>query len=161
MSALVVRRAKADDMAAIHRLLLAFGHHWNHPEWVSATPAALAEAMLVADPKGFGHVAEADGTVVGVALWYLAFNFWMAKPVLYLEDLYVDEAARSLGAGEALLRALATEAVERDCAWMEWIVADDNIAGKRFYARHGGSHQSEYEIWRMYDDELRAFAGER
>lgn len=153
-----VRCATAQDVAAIHGLLRAFGRLWNHEDWVTSTPAALEKALFAPDHKGFAHVVALDGAIVGVALWYMAFNFWMTEPVLYLEDLYVDDAARGSGAGEALLRTLAAEAIARDCAWMEWIVPGDNIAGKRFYARHGGSQQSDYELWRMEGDALRALA---
>lgn len=158
MAAPAIRVATVDDVAAIHRVLMAFGRLWQHEDWVTSTPASLERALFGPDHKGFAHVAEIDGAIVGVALWYMAFNFWMTVPVLYLEDLFVDESARSSGAGEALLRTLAAEAIVRGCAWMEWIVPADNIAGKRFYARHGGSHQSDYELWRMEADALHALA---
>ncbi len=159
MTAVIVRPATVHDVAAMHGLLRAFGRHWNHEDWVTSTPIALETALFGPDHKGFAHVAEHNGGVVGVALWFLTFNFWMAEPVLYLEDLYVDEAARGSGAGEALLRSLAIEAEARNCAWMEWVVLGDNSAGKRFYARHGASHQPDYELWRMERDALRNFAG--
>lgn len=153
-----IRAVTPGDVPAIHQLLLDFGRHWGHEEWVSGSPDALAQALFGPDHKGHGHVAVIDGAVVGVALWFLAFNFWMAQPVLFLEDLYVDETARGSGAGEALMRALAGEAVARECAWMEWIVAVDNVAGQRFYARHGASAKVEYDLWRLEDDELRSLA---
>lgn len=159
MAAPSVRRATSHDAADIHRLLVAFGALWNRPEWVTGTPAALEAALFGPDPKGFAHVALVEDAVVGVALWYMAFNFWMATPVLYLEDLFVDASARDSGAGETLLRALAAEAVDRDCGWMEWIVPSNNIAGKRFYARHGASNHSDYELWRMERDALNRLAG--
>lgn len=155
----VIRAATIADVPAIHGLLQRFGTHWGNPDWVSATPEALSAALFGADPKGFGHVAQIDGQVTGVALWFVTFNFWMAEPILFLEDLFVDEAARGSGAGEALMRALAREATERGCAWMDWIVRTDNHAGQRFYARHGGVRQGDFDLWRMERDALARLAG--
>ncbi|WP_374146195.1 N-acetyltransferase family protein [Sphingomonas sp. 28-63-12] len=158
---LAIRRATRNDVPEIHRLLLAFGRHWHREHWVSGTQAALDKALFGHDLRGFAHVAALDDTVVGIALWYLTYNFWLAEPVLFLEDLYVDEPARGSGAGEALLRALAAEALDRDCAWMDWIVRTDNEATKRFYARHGGTHNADFDLWRMEGDQLRALAEHR
>lgn len=159
MADVSIRPAAPGDLPAIHRLLTNFGAHWERPEWVTATPVALDAALFGTDHKGFAHVAERDGNVVGAALWYLTYNFWMATPILFLEDLYVDEAARGSGAGEGLMRALADEAVVRDCAWMDWIVRVDNIAGQRFYARHGGALEADFGLWRMERDALIRLAG--
>lgn len=159
MASVTIRAAEPRDVADIHRLLLAFGRHWTHEDWVTSTPETLDKALFGPDHKGFGHVAERDGQILGVALWFMAFNFWMTEPVLFLEDLFVDEAARGSGTGEALIKALAVEAVSCDCAWMEWIVRADNIASQRFYARHGGQHMAEYGLWRLEGDALQALAG--
>jgi len=158
MAELATRSAARADVPAIYRLLTDFGAHWGRPDWVTATPDALEAALFGVDHKGLAHVAVLDGDVVGVALWFLTFNFWMATPVLFLEDLYVDEAARGSGAGEALMRALANEAVARDCAWMDWTVRVDNDAGQRFYTRHGGAHEADFGLWRMERDALERLA---
>lgn len=154
MPDLSVRPAAPGDVPAIHRLLTSFGALWGKPEWVTTTPDALDAALFGPDHKGFGHVALIDGDIVGVALWFLTFNFWMATPVLFLEDLYVDEAARGSGAGEALMRMLAREVVARNCGWMDWVVPVDNVAGQRFYARLGGARASGYDFWRMEREAL-------
>jgi len=158
MAGLAIRPAAADDVPAIHQLLTDFGVLWGRSEWVTTTLNALDAALFGADHKGFGHVASVDGNIVGVALWYLTYNFWMATPVLFLEDLYVDETARGSGAGEALMRALATEAVARNCGWMDWIVPADNVAGQRFYARLGGAREAGNDLWRMERDALERLA---
>lgn len=149
-----IRAAKISDVRAIHGLLLQFGAHWGHKDWVSATPETLQAALFGTEPNGFGHVAEIDGQVIGVALWFLTFNFWMAEPILFLEDIYVDEAARGNGAGAALMRTLAQEATRRGCARIDWIVKADDRDSQRFYARHGGERQGEFEVWRMECDAL-------
>ncbi len=155
------RPAVRADVDAIYERLLRFGRHLGHPDWVSATSAQLGEVLFGPAPKGFAHVAQHEGKIVGVALWFLSFNFWMAQPILYLEDLFVDAEARGLGAGEALMRALAGEAQARDCAWMDWIVLTENEGGQRFYDRLGAKLQPEWRLWRLEGEALAALADER
>ena len=155
---LVVRPAAPIDVDAIFERLLGFGRHVGNPDWVSTTPDQLVAGLFGSLPRGFAHVATVEGRVVGVALWFFTFNFWMAQPILYLEDLFVDADARGSGAGEALMRALAAEAVARDCAWMDWQVLTVNVGGQRFYDRLGAELQPEWRLWRLEGEALAALA---
>lgn len=155
---ITVRPAARADAREIYRLLCAFGAHMGHPDWVTATPDTLEGTLFGGRPGGFAHVAEADGAIVGAALWFVTFTFWYARPILYLEDLFVDAEARGSGAGAALMQALAAEAVARDCAWMDWQVLTDNTGGQRFYDRLGARIQPEWRLWRLEGEALRALA---
>lgn len=95
-----------------------------------------------------------------MALWFLNFNFGLGRPGLYLEDLFVTAEARDAGVGEALMRALAAEAVRRDCVWMDWMVLTDNVGAQRFYARLGAAQQDEWRLWRLEGQALTDLAGE-
>jgi GNAT superfamily N-acetyltransferase len=156
---LVVRPAAPADVDAIFERLLGFGRHVGKPDWVSTTPDQLAAGLFGPAPRGFAHVATVEDRVVGVALWFFTYNFWMAQPVLYLEDLFVDADARGSGAGEALMRALAAEAQAHGCAWMDWQVLTDNLGGQRFYDRLGARLQPEWRLWRLEGEALAALAG--
>jgi GNAT superfamily N-acetyltransferase len=102
-------------------------------------------------------VAELDGRVEGIALFYeTPGSTFRARPFLYLEDLVVSEAARSRGVGEALMAALAKEAVARNAWRMEWAVLDWNEGAIRFYHRLGAKPNDwlrygidEADIWRL------------
>lgn len=153
MTALTVRRAVDADTGAIAALLRAFGRYWDHEDWVTGTEPALREALFGPEPRGFGHVAVLDDHIVGVALWFLTYNFWVTQPILYLEDLFVDADARRSGAGAALMRAVAGEAVARDCAWMHWAVVDADERAQRFYASLGGVTDPKSTLWRLDSEE--------
>jgi GNAT superfamily N-acetyltransferase len=85
-------------------------------------------------------VAELDGRVEGIALFYeTPGSTFRARPFLYLEDLVVSEAARSRGVGEALMAALAQEAVKRNAWRLHWAVLDWNVRAIQFYDRLGAS----------------------
>ena len=73
-------------------------------------------------------VAELAGKVEGIALFYeTPGSTFRARPFLYLEDLVVSESARSKGVGEALMAALAEEAVKRNAWRIQWAVLDWNV----------------------------------
>ncbi len=155
-----VRPARAEDVGAIAGLLRAFGRYWGHEDWVTGSEAALADALFGPAPRGFGHIACVDDAAVGVALWFITYNFWMARPILYLEDLFVDEAARGSGAGAALMRALAAEALARDCTWMNWAVLNDDARANRFYAGLGAVTHPDSTLWRLETEALTALAAQ-
>ena len=85
-------------------------------------------------------VAELDGRVEGIALFYeTPGSTFRARPFLYLEDLVVSETARSRGVGEALMAALAQEALKRNAWRLHWAVLDWNVRAIQFYDRLGAS----------------------
>ncbi len=104
-------------------------------------------------------VAELDGRVEGVALFYEGLGTFRAKPFLYLEDLVVSETARSRGVGEALMAALAREAVERGALRIEWAVLDWNEGAIRFYCRFGARRQDEWLRYSLEEPEIRRLVG--
>jgi len=157
--AVIVRPAIAADAGAIAALLRAFGRYWEHEEWVPGREAALDEALFGPAPRGFGHVAVMEGRVIGVALWFLTYNFWVTRPILYLEDLFVEADARGSGAGAALMRALAAEVVARDCAWMNWVVVNHDERAQRFYAGLGAVTDPVATQWRLDGEDCARLAG--
>lgn len=86
-------------------------------------------------------VAEAEGRILGMALFYEGFASFRARKFLYLEDLVVEESARGAGAGRALLAALAREAISRNALRLEWAVLDWNTGAIRLYERLGARRQ--------------------
>jgi GNAT superfamily N-acetyltransferase len=88
-------------------------------------------------------------TPVGFALYFFTYSTFMARPTLYLEDLFVLPDERGRGAGRALLRALARIAVRRGCGRMEWAVLDWNAPAIRFYKRLGAGLRREWILTRI------------
>lgn len=103
-------------------------------------------------------VAELDGAVEGVALFYNGLGTFRARPFLYLEDLVVSEAARSRGVGEALMAALAREAVSRNALRIEWAVLDWNARAISFYDRLGARRPHEWIKYALEGEALGSLA---
>lgn len=123
------------------------------------TEAARLLAWIFESKKLEALVAEVDGRIEGVALFYEGLGTFRAKPFLYLEDLVVSEAARSRGVGEALMAALAREAVSRDALRIEWAVLDWNERAMSFYDRLGARRPHDWIKFALEGDELAKLAG--
>jgi GNAT superfamily N-acetyltransferase len=103
-------------------------------------------------------VGEIDGEVVAFALFYTNFSTFLAKPGLYLEDLYVRPAHRRSGLGRALIVQLAQLACERGYGRFDWTVLDWNEDAIRFYEKLGAHVMPEWRICRLTGDALERYA---
>jgi GNAT superfamily N-acetyltransferase len=105
-------------------------------------------------------IAEWDGEPAGFALFFFNFSTFVARPGLYLEDLFVRPALRSHGIGRALLRELARIARARDCGRMEWAVLDWNEPALKFYRSLGARQMTEWIVHRLTATEIGKLAEE-
>ncbi|HYN30730.1 MAG TPA: GNAT family N-acetyltransferase [Dermatophilaceae bacterium] len=155
-----VRPAVPSDVPAVLRLVRELAAYEREPDAVEATEADFAAALFPAEgaPTTFCHVAEHDGRVVGLAVWFVTFSTWTGRNGIWLEDLFVEPAHRGSGLGQGLLAALAAECVARGYPRLEWWVLDWNEPGIGFYRRLGAVAQDEWTVWRMTGDPLRALA---
>jgi GNAT superfamily N-acetyltransferase len=95
---------------------------------------------------------------VGFALYFFTYSTFLARPSLYLEDLYVRPDHRGQGAGKALLAAVARIAVKKGCGRMEWAVLKINTPAIRFYHRLGADLAKEWILSRLAGDPLHQLA---
>jgi GNAT superfamily N-acetyltransferase len=122
------------------------------------TTAQLQAALFGPQPALFGHVAvDAGDEPAGFALWYVNFSTWEGAHGIHLEDLYVRPSARGMGAGGALLAALAAVCVERGYRRLEWVMLDWNPAAE-FYAAIGAAVVPDWVPYRLTDEALRRLA---
>jgi GNAT superfamily N-acetyltransferase len=101
-------------------------------------------ALLFDPPRAFfGQVAELpDGRLVGYALYHFTWSSFRTNPRMWLEDLFVQESARGTGAGLAMMRAFATDALAHGCHRVDWHVLEWNPA-RGFYERLGARRTDE------------------
>lgn len=157
MSCFDLRPAQAADVSAIVGLIreLADFEHLTH--LVKVTPETLHPHLFGDRPVAESWVAEVAGQVVGFALFFTNFSTFLGQPGLYLEDLYVQPAHRSVGIGKALLAQLGALAVQRGYGRFEWSVLDWNEHAIRFYERMGATLLPEWRICRVTGDALLRF----
>ena len=151
-----IRPARPGDETDILRLIKALAEYEREPDAVETTAEGLRGHLFAAEPRVFAHVAEQDGRVAGIAVWFLSFSTWTGQHGIYLEDLFVDPEARGDGVARALVEALAAEAAARGCPRLDWAVLDWNEPAKGFYRRLGARHNTAWEPWRLDGEALAA-----
>jgi GNAT superfamily N-acetyltransferase len=144
---LAIRFATAADVPVILAFIRALARYEKLEHEVVASEAGLAATLFGARPAAEVLLAELGGTPVGFALFFTNYSTFLAKPGLYLEDLFVEPAARGRGVGAALMSALARIAVARNYGRFEWSVLDWNQPALEFYASLGAVPQGEWNGW--------------
>lgn len=156
MSEIKIRLATRADKTSLLHLIDA---HADFEQMARPTHDARERLMR----HGFGDhrrfsafLASLDGEDVGYAITYEGYASFLARPTLYLEDIFVYEAARGKGFGGTMFQFLAEEAVDRGCARMEWMVVDWNDNAIGFYERRGAVQLSEWHTYRLDEEQLKA-----
>ena len=143
MAEIAIRFATADDVPLLLQFIRQLAAFERAPDAVVATEADLLRHGFGAEPKFEAILAFLDGEPAGCALFHTRFSTWLGRPGLYLEDLYVVEAARGKGVGKRLMARLAAIAVERGWGRIDFHVLDWNPA-REFYQRLGMHHHGEW-----------------
>ena len=158
---LAIRRGTARDLPIILELIRGLAEYERLAHQMEATPARLKRHGFGRRPYFETLICRRGRRPVGFALYFFTYSTFLARPSLYLEDLFVLPEERGKGAGKALLRALAKIAVARGCGRMEWRVLDWNALAIRFYKRIGARLHSEWVLTRLKGAPLKRLARTR
>lgn len=150
----MIRPATLDDVPHIVRLIRGLADYERLSHAVSLDEDRLREHLFGPQPFAEVLLAEDAGAVVGFALFFPNYSTFLARPGLYLEDLFVLPEHRGRGHGRALLAELARRAVERGCARLEWSVLDWNEPAQRFYRALGAAPLDDWQLYRLTGDAL-------
>jgi GNAT superfamily N-acetyltransferase len=126
---------------------------------VTATEQLLRENLFGQRPYAEVLMGRFDGHPVGYALFFHSFSTFLARPGIYLEDVYVQPAFRGRGVGKALLRAVARVARDRGCGRIEWSVLDWNKPSIDFYLSLGARPLDDWTMFRMDEAAIASLAG--
>ena len=151
----MIRYAVTEDAPRILQLIKDLAEYERVPLEAKATLEQIEETIFADKPTAFCHVAEDNGLVVGISIWFLNYSTWLGKPGIYLEDLYIDPAYRSKGYGLALLKELGKICVERDYERLQWWVLDWNEPSIEFYKSLGAVPMDEWTVYRVSGDALK------
>lgn len=147
----VIRAATIEDVPVILQFIRALADYEKMLADVEATEERLRTTLFPDSgrPAAECVLAFADGSPAGFALFFSSYSTFLARPGLYLEDLFVDPARRGRGIGKALLLHLAQLANQRGCGRMEWAVLDWNVPAIAFYESFGARRLREWQICRL------------
>jgi len=153
-----IRTATPDDVALILRFIIELARYEKMEDRVVANEERIRETLFGAKPSAEVLIAEEDGRAVGFALFFHNYSTFLARPGIYLEDLFVEPESRGRGYGKALLAKLAQIAIERECGRVEWAVLDWNTPAIDFYKSLGANAVDEWTIFRLTGPALASLA---
>lgn len=147
----MIRPATEADVPTLLELVSELADYEREPEAATGTHEDYLAALFPdsAEPAVFAFVAEVEGAVVGMAIWFRTFSTWTGRHGIWLEDLYVRASYRGQGLGADLMAALARECLRRGYPRLEWTVLDWNTAAIEVYSHLGAESMSEWTTRRL------------
>ena len=147
MTILPLTEERFDDFVRLIHALADY-EHLERPD--TAAAERLRADAFGSRPRFEAALAVDDaGRAVGYAIWFETYSSFLAKPTLYLEDIFVLEQARGAGAGGMLFEHVRRLGAERGCGRMDWQVLDWNTPAREFYRRRNAQLMKEWLLYRI------------
>jgi GNAT superfamily N-acetyltransferase len=156
-----IRRAVPEDSADITAMIHGLAEFERAPDQCTVTEKQVSTALFGNSPTVQAHVAEVNGEVAAMALWFLNFSTWEGVAGIFLEDLFVRPGFRRRGLARALLAALAAECCDNGYTRLSWAVLHWNSDAIALYDEIGAQPQREWTTYRLSGSRLAALAGPR
>jgi GNAT superfamily N-acetyltransferase len=153
-----LRPATEQDLPQILRFIQELADYEKLGDQVTATETDLYDTLFGPNRVAYAVLADAGNEPAGFAIYFISFSTFLAKPGLYLEDLYVRPEWRGHGLGRKLLAHLARIAVDRGYGRMEWSVLNWNEMALRVYRAAGATPMTDWTIQRLTGESLKAMA---
>jgi GNAT superfamily N-acetyltransferase len=157
---MIIRSIVKSELPELLDLIRAKAEFDGCPDTLRATVESLEDAIFAPHPLAHALVAVVDGRIVGMATYYAIFSSFIAKPGLWLDDLFVYDSFRGRGVGEELMKALCRLAKESGCGRVDWHVSAFNERGQKFYRRIGATISEKAKLVRLGEEQIHALAGE-
>lgn len=149
-----IRFATEEDAETLLEFIRGLAEYEKLLPEVTADAEALKNTLFKGRRVAEVIVAEYEDTPAGFALFFHNYSTFLARPGIYIEDLFVKTEMRGKGIGGGLLSFIAKLAVERDCGRVEWSALDWNEPAIRFYRNLGAKTLDEWTIFRITGVEL-------
>lgn len=150
---LLIRKGNPDDLPQALSLIQELALFENAPHEVVTTVAQMQQDGFGENPVYKMIVAEFNGELVGLAVYFLKYSTWKGKGV-YLDDLIVKEAFRKHGIGKLLFNAVAEDSVALNAKQLHWQVLDWNENAINFYKKYNATFDSEWINCKLSDIQL-------
>lgn len=155
---ITIRDAIASDTQTILDFIIELAVYEKAEHEVKTNVEETKEAIFGKNSTVKALICEQDGVAIGYAVYFYNYSTWLGKNGIYLEDLYITESKRGIGAGKAMLKNLANRALEQECGRFEWSCLDWNTPSRDFYESIGAVSQDEWIGYRLEGDSLVDFA---
>lgn len=148
---ITIRKGRSADLPRVLELIRELARFENAPDEVTNTLEDMERDGFGLQPVFGFHVAEADGIIYGIALYFIKYSTWKGKG-LFLDDLIVTEKMRGQGIGRMLLNAFMDEAKRIGAKQVHWQVLDWNSPAIAFYKKCGASMDASWIDCKIQED---------
>ncbi|ODN43508.1 GNAT family N-acetyltransferase [Piscirickettsia litoralis] len=149
-----IKTATVGDVPVILQFIKELAEYERMSDDVVATDALLTKNLFGKNSYAEVIIGYYRDEPVGFALFFHNFSTFLAKPGIYLEDLYVQPQLRGKGFGKILLNYITELARKRDCGRVEWSVLDWNEPSIQFYKKLGAKPMDEWTVYRLEENLL-------
>ena len=153
---MIIRKATKNDMPSVLELIQELATFEKEPDAVVVTVDDLIRDGFSENPLFQCFVAEVDGEIIGMALYYYRYSTWKGKTI-HLEDLIVKESKRGTGAGFALYKEIIKQGKAENVRRIEWNVLDWNTPAIDFYEKSGAKVLGDWRVVHMDDKGIEQF----
>jgi len=157
MQEMNIRPIQKKDLTDVLDLIKELAIYEKEPDAVDIDAQDLENGAFGSPPDFFCLVAEVNGEIQGMALFYHRFSTWKGKS-LHLEDLIVTQQYRQQGIGKALFEAVLKEAYQQKLKRVEWVVLDWNQSAIEFYKKYQATIFEDWRTVQLDEKNLKKFA---
>ena len=151
-----IRKGVRQDLPKVLELIKELALYEKASDQVSNTVERMEEDGFGSNPIYGFFVAEREGEIVGLSLYYYRYSTWKGKR-LYLEDIIVTESNRGKGLGKMLFESTMKFALEQNCTGMMWQVLDWNKPAIDFYKKYNAKLDDEWINGHLEANQIASF----
>ncbi len=150
---ITIRKGTEADIAQALNLVKELAAYEKAPLEVEVTPEEMKAWGFGPDKQFDFFVADVNGTIVGLALYYYKYSTWKGK-CLFLEDIIVTESQRGHGIGKLLFDQVVQVSKDARVRRMEWQVLDWNTPAIEFYKKYSAGLDGEWINCKLTNHQL-------
>ncbi|QSE97542.1 GNAT family N-acetyltransferase [Fulvivirga lutea] len=130
-----IREGVKNDLPRVLELIKELAVYEKAGDQVDNTVEQMEKDGFGANPIFGLYVAESNGDIVGIAIYYYRYSTWKGKR-MYLEDIVVTQEHRGKGIGKLLFEQVINKGKAENCSGMVWQVLDWNEPAINFYKKY-------------------------
>lgn len=153
---ITIRKGLKIDLPQVLNLIQELATYEKAPDEVAVTIAEMERDGFGDNPIFKFFVAEADGKIVGISLYYIKYSTWKGKCV-FLEDIIVTESYRKYGIGKKLFEEVVKVAKEMNARRMEWQVLEWNEPAIKFYEKVNSHFDAEWVNCKLTEKQIQEY----
>ncbi|MDR2238762.1 MAG: GNAT family N-acetyltransferase [Chryseobacterium sp.] len=143
MSEVIIRKAVQEDCSCMLELIRELAEYEKALHEVTVTLEEFTEDGFGESPIWGAFVAETEGEIVGISLYYDRYSTWKGRR-LYLEDLVVTEKMRGRQIGKLLFDATLEHGKSGKYSGMVFQVLNWNEPAINFYKKYSPKFDDEW-----------------